>query len=66
MRRRIDKEIFGTAFLDVISCALGAVILMILLAKNGDIDIILKSENIKTKKNILVKIVHGSATLTIK
>jgi len=36
MIRREDKEIFGTAFLDVISCGLGAVILMILLAKDGD------------------------------
>tara|TARA_B110000090_G_C13331187_1_gene427317 strand:+ start:195 stop:1079 length:885 start_codon:yes stop_codon:yes gene_type:complete len=36
MIRREEKEIFGTSFLDVISCALGAVILMMLLAKNGD------------------------------
>ena len=36
MIRREEKEIFGTAFLDVISCGLGAVILMILLAKDGD------------------------------
>ncbi|MCS5550683.1 MAG: hypothetical protein NZ811_04090 [Gammaproteobacteria bacterium] len=35
MIRREEKEIFGTAFLDVISCGLGAVILMILLAKDG-------------------------------
>tara|TARA_B110000967_G_C18855923_1_gene547224 strand:- start:180 stop:1064 length:885 start_codon:yes stop_codon:yes gene_type:complete len=44
MIRREDKEIFGTAFLDVISCGLGAVILMILLAKDGDTkDVILDS-----------------------
>lgn len=36
MIRREEKEIFGTAFLDVISCGLGAVILMIILAKDGD------------------------------
>jgi hypothetical protein len=37
MRTREDREIFGTAFLDVISCGLGAVILMIILAKDGDV-----------------------------
>jgi|TARA_B110000902_G_scaffold135939_1_gene157485 hypothetical protein len=66
MRRRIDKEIFGTAFLDVISCALGAVILMILLAKNGDIDIILKSENIDIAPNVPLNLALKAEVLKLE
>ena len=66
MRRRIDKEIFGTAFLDVISCALGAVILMILLAKNGDIDIILKSENIEIAPNVPLNLALKAEVLKLE
>ena len=36
MRRREEREIFGTSFLDVISCGLGAVVLMIILSKDVD------------------------------
>ncbi len=36
--QRAPTEIFNLAFLDVISCAFGAVVLLILLAKNGDTD----------------------------
>jgi hypothetical protein len=66
MRRRIAKEIFGTAFLDVISCALGAVILMILLAKNGDIDIILKSENIDIAPNVPLNLALKAEVLKLE
>lgn len=66
MRRRIDKEIFGTAFLDVISCALGAVILMILLAKNGDLDIILKSENIDIAPNVPLNLALKAEVLKLE
>lgn len=40
MRRikRAPLEIFNLAFLDVISCAFGAVVLLVLLAKNGEIE----------------------------
>ena len=36
MKRRADKEIFGTAFLDIISCAFGAIILVVILAQTAD------------------------------
>lgn len=35
-RTRAPIEVFNLAFLDVISCAFGAVVMLILLAKNGD------------------------------
>ncbi|WP_423185948.1 VWA domain-containing protein [Alishewanella sp. d11] len=40
MRRikRAPVEIFNLAFLDIISCAFGAVVLLVLLAKNGETD----------------------------
>lgn len=40
MRRikRAPIEIFNLAFLDIISCAFGAVVLLVLLAKNGETD----------------------------
>lgn len=34
--KRAPIEIFNIAFLDIISCAFGAVVMLILLAKNGD------------------------------
>jgi len=52
VRYREDKEIFGTAFLDVISCALGAVILMILLAQNGDSEDIVPVENLSVALDV--------------
>ena len=36
MSKREPIEIFNLAFLDIISCAFGAVVMLILLAKNGD------------------------------
>lgn len=36
MSKRAPVEIFNLAFLDIISCAFGAVVMLILLAKNGD------------------------------
>ncbi|WP_105190310.1 hypothetical protein [Pseudoalteromonas sp. T1lg48] len=36
MKRREPVEIFSLSFLDIISCAFGAVVMLILLAKNGD------------------------------
>ncbi|NVK54943.1 MAG: VWA domain-containing protein [Alteromonadaceae bacterium] len=36
--QRPPVEIFNLAFLDIITCAFGAVVLLILLAKNGDVD----------------------------
>lgn len=35
-RQRAPIEVFNLAFLDIISCAFGAVVMLILLAKNGD------------------------------
>ncbi|GGW81514.1 VWA domain-containing protein [Alteromonas halophila] len=35
-RQRAPVEIFNIAFLDIISCAFGAVVMLVLLAKNGD------------------------------
>jgi hypothetical protein len=35
-KRRTTIEVFSLSFLDVISCAFGAVVMLILLAKNGD------------------------------
>ncbi|MDC0947764.1 hypothetical protein OAS86_00245 [Gammaproteobacteria bacterium] len=34
-RRRAPLEVFSIAFLDVVSCAFGAIVLIVLLAKNG-------------------------------
>ena len=36
--KRAGTDVFGTAFLDVISCGFAAVIMLLLLAKNGVID----------------------------
>ncbi|MCY7296904.1 hypothetical protein [Alteromonas sp. a30] len=36
MKKRAPIEVFSLSFLDVISCAFGAVVMLILLAKNGD------------------------------
>ena len=36
MKRREPIEIFSLSFLDIISCAFGAVVMLILLAKNGE------------------------------
>ena len=36
MKRREPIEIFSLSFLDIISCAFGAVVMLILLAKNAD------------------------------
>ncbi|EKE80638.1 VWA domain-containing protein [Idiomarina xiamenensis] len=36
MSKRTPIEVFSLSFLDVISCAFGAVVMLILLAKNGD------------------------------
>lgn len=47
MRRREEREIFGTSFLDVISCGLGAVVLMIILSKDVD------SENVTVTESIV-------------
>jgi len=52
MRLREDKEIFGTAFLDVISCALGAVILMIIMAKNGDTEDIVSIDDSSVAREV--------------
>lgn len=43
MRRREEREIFGTSFLDVISCGLGAVVLMIILSKDVDSENVIES-----------------------
>lgn len=44
MRRREEREIFGTSFLDVISCGLGAVVLMILLSKDVDTEQVIEKK----------------------
>jgi hypothetical protein len=36
LRRRDDREIFGISFLDVISCAFGALLALVIIAKNGE------------------------------
>ncbi|MFY8275505.1 hypothetical protein AAEU32_15385 [Pseudoalteromonas sp. SSDWG2] len=38
MKRKEPIEIFSLSFLDIISCAFGAVVMLILLAKNGEQD----------------------------
>ena len=36
--QRAPVEVFNIAFLDIISCAFGAVVMLVLLAKNGTED----------------------------
>ena len=38
MRKREGADIFGTAFLDVVSCCFGAVLMLIIIAKDGPIE----------------------------
>ena len=45
-KRRTKVEIFSLSFLDVISCAFGAVVMLILLAKNGDQGDVSQSANV--------------------
>jgi hypothetical protein len=45
-KRRTNVEIFSLSFLDVISCAFGAVVMLILLAKNGDQGDVSQSANV--------------------
>lgn len=50
MRRikRAPVEIFNLSFLDIISCAFGAVVLLVLLAKNGETDTQAGPNNLST------------------
>ena len=36
LRQRDDREVFGISFLDVISCGFGAVLSLVIMAKNGE------------------------------
>ncbi|MGM0526711.1 MAG: VWA domain-containing protein [Pseudomonadota bacterium] len=46
--RRPPIEVFNLAFLDIISCAFGAVIMLVLLAKNGEQDVEKGPDNLST------------------
>ena len=39
MKRRITTDVFGLSFLDVISCSFAAMLALLILAKNSDVDI---------------------------
>ena len=60
MRLRGDKEIFGTAFLDVISCALGAIILIIIMAKNGDTEDIVSIDDSSVAREVPLDVALSS------
>ena len=60
MRLREDKEIFGIAFLDVISCALGAVILMIIMARNGDTEDIVSIDDSSVVREVPLDVALSS------
>ncbi|MFT6896286.1 MAG: hypothetical protein ACJA13_000687 [Paraglaciecola sp.] len=45
-KKRTMVEVFSLSFLDVISCAFGAVVMLILLAKNGDEGDVRQSANV--------------------
>lgn len=55
---RSEMEIFGVSFLDVISCGFGAIIMLLLLSKNGVVDIpIVDIEDMLSRKISLESLV---------
>jgi hypothetical protein len=62
--KRAPVEIFNLAFLDIISCAFGAVVMLILLAKNGDEGQFNDQNQISTLIQAVTKAQSGIGLLT--
>ncbi len=60
---RAPVEIFNIAFLDIISCAFGAVVMLVLLAKNGEQDIEAGPNNLSTLVEQVLAARQSEATL---
>jgi len=50
--RRTEIEVFGMAFLDIVACGFGAMIMLLLLAKNGEVS----TQEPPLAKNIVEKV----------
>lgn len=63
MSRRIRRptiEIFTLSFLDIISCAFGAIVMLVLLAKNGDVSVERSSDELR---QLIAQVLESQQTL---
>ena len=62
-KMRSPIEVFSLSFLDVISCAFGAVVMLILLAKNGEEGDFSQSANVAQITNSITALSQAQTSL---
>lgn len=62
MKKRGELELFGMAFLDVVACGFGAMIMLLLIAKNGEVQLTEPT----TEKSIVEKVTLERKAKTLR